>query len=228
MVPRITPMSYWLRTGRVIPADVLERKFNPNHDPKNGQFTNRPGGATSAQRKPNRRGTVIQDSVRTIPGYPQTGKDAWRAANDKVFIDAVNNYNAKHGYMPGNPQYWTVDLLKAQAMVESGGDKAAFLRDPLQVNVPGDWKKGEKAKYTDLTGPHQPMTPALSASAALDWLTYKGSKHDDSGKVLYFRGIQNALLNYNGRTDISPKWGNVEHRLWYANRVIVLAKAVSK
>ncbi len=46
MVPRITPMSYWLRTGMMVPAEVLERKFNPDHDPKTGQFASRAGGGS--------------------------------------------------------------------------------------------------------------------------------------------------------------------------------------
>ena len=50
MVPRITPMSYWLRTGMMVPADVLERKFNPNHNPKNGQFMNGAGGGKTAKK----------------------------------------------------------------------------------------------------------------------------------------------------------------------------------
>jgi hypothetical protein len=38
----------YLRTGRrIVRPDVPERKFNPYHDPRNGQFTFAPGGARS-------------------------------------------------------------------------------------------------------------------------------------------------------------------------------------
>lgn len=37
----------YLRTGRLVPTDALERKFNPYHDPRNGQFTFAPGGPRS-------------------------------------------------------------------------------------------------------------------------------------------------------------------------------------
>jgi hypothetical protein len=37
----------YLRTGRRLAAEILERKFNPYHDPRNGQFTFAPGGPRS-------------------------------------------------------------------------------------------------------------------------------------------------------------------------------------
>lgn len=40
--------EFFLRTGRrLVRADVPERKFNPYHDPRNGQFTFAPGGPNS-------------------------------------------------------------------------------------------------------------------------------------------------------------------------------------
>ena len=49
--------GWWLRTGRLMPvrsADGVELKFNPYHDPDNGQFTFAPGGggggATTSRR----------------------------------------------------------------------------------------------------------------------------------------------------------------------------------
>lgn len=45
--------SYYLRTGRRLPLqaadDAVEQKFNPYHDPRNGQFTFAPGGRRSLQ-----------------------------------------------------------------------------------------------------------------------------------------------------------------------------------
>ena len=39
--------SFWLRTGRRPAPATVERKFNPYHDPRNGQFTFAPGGPRS-------------------------------------------------------------------------------------------------------------------------------------------------------------------------------------
>jgi hypothetical protein len=41
--------EHYLRTGRRLPTPAPERKFNPYHDPRNGQFTFAPGGPKSLQ-----------------------------------------------------------------------------------------------------------------------------------------------------------------------------------
>ena len=49
--PSQRAFSHYLRTGRRLPKDIfiesqdIELKFNPYHDPRNGQFTFAPGGA---------------------------------------------------------------------------------------------------------------------------------------------------------------------------------------
>lgn len=64
----------YLRTGRrpdlAAPARGLERKFNPYHDPDNGQFTFAPGGARSGtSRRSPREGTA--PSARASPAQPR-------------------------------------------------------------------------------------------------------------------------------------------------------------
>jgi hypothetical protein len=60
----------WLRTGRRRLSYPIEVKFNPYHDPKNGQFTFAPGGPRSledvivAQRSPIARETSIRPAPR--------------------------------------------------------------------------------------------------------------------------------------------------------------------
>lgn len=78
-------------------------------------------------------------------------------------------------------------------MVESGSsaDRKVFLTDPFQVNNPQDWVPA-KVTIAGLTGPHQPMTPAISATAALKWLLYKGTKQGT------YMGRYMALRDYNG------------------------------
>ncbi|HEY5411647.1 MAG TPA: hypothetical protein VIJ94_13075 [Caulobacteraceae bacterium] len=135
-----------------------------------------------------------QTTIDPIPGYDQTGDNAWRAANDQTFLDAVNRYNAANGYRPGDPGYWTADMLKAQAMQESGGSRRAFSTDPLQVNA-GDWD--DKKRTLSGLEPGQAMTPQTSAGAALKWLQYKGWLRDGTGKAYRYLGDESALQRYN-------------------------------
>ena len=60
-------------------------------------------------------------SIGAIEGYPETGNNSWRADNDQAFIDACNNYNEKYGLSEGDDGYVSPKMLKAWAMVESGG-----------------------------------------------------------------------------------------------------------
>lgn len=124
---------------------------------------------------------------------------------------------------PGDDGHWTALRLKSQAMLESGGDKAAFLSDPLQVNVSGDWVP-KKASLLGLTK-NQTMTPAVSAKAALGWLRYKGSIHDSSGKITGFRGNFQALRRYNGNPKIYPRHPGVQHKDYYGREVLRLESA---
>jgi hypothetical protein len=151
---------------------------------------------------------ALQTRIDPIPGFPQTGDSAWRAQNDQIFLDAVNAYNIRHGLRPGDPGYWTADMLKAQAMRESGSDrdKAKFLSDPLQVNTPANWDDA-KIKIAGLTGPDEPMTPEISAGAALEWLRRNGWHHDTSGAEDRYLGDSAALSNYKGRDKYAdPKY----------------------
>lgn len=45
---RHAPFAHWLRTGFWLAEPALEVKFNPNHDPSNGQFTFASGGGEGA------------------------------------------------------------------------------------------------------------------------------------------------------------------------------------
>ena len=243
---------HWLRTGRVAvdPEQPPEVKFNPNHDPKNGQFTYSGEGGSASQpssvlrtmglpvesisnpqptpaepkaqsaatRRQQRRSTIIMKKLKPIPGYPETGADSWRAADDKVFIDAANKFNSERGLKPGDPKYIDPQLIKAWAMVESGGDKAAFLRDPLQANNPGDWNT-DKLRLLGLQK-DQPMTPELSAQAALKWLEHKGTRRDKATSPPRWLGWDHAFEQYNGRNELGKD--GVPLKLWYRQQVMKL------
>jgi len=137
-----------------------------------------------------------KNPIGPVKGYPEAGKDAWRAANDDVIVAAANKYNSERNLLPGDMEYMTPKLMKAWQMRESGGSPEAFKTDPFQVNNSGDWPKDDmKSKVSGLTK-GQKMTPETSAEAALKWLHYKG-RIGDEGKLVPYQGHYHALKNYN-------------------------------
>lgn len=103
-------------------------------------------------------------------------------------------------------------------MVESGGSKLAFLRDPLQVNNSGDWQS-PKPQVTGLAK-DQRMTPVVSADAALKWLEFKGYFRDDNGRPGHWIGFERALQRYNGKRTF--RQSGIPHNVWYAREVMRL------
>ena len=162
---------------------------------------------------------LAKRAIGAISGYPETGTDSWRASDDAAFIKAVASYDAENGLKPGDSLYVTPKLLKAWAMVESGGSESEFLSDPLQVNKAGDWV-AEKSVIAGLAEGQQ-MTPSTSAQAALKWLYYKGTIHNVSGDVIGYRSLSEALFRYNGNMSYFPD-PSMSHAQWYANKILSL------
>jgi len=165
-----------------------------------------------------------QWGIEEIAGYSEADNSVWRRKNDQIFISAVDTYNGKYNLKKGAGGYMTPKMLKAWAMVESGGDSGAFLKDPLQVNNPGDWVP-EKTEIG--LSKYQIMTPETSAPAALEWYRRKGFYHDDSGQEVYWRGDWEAFKRYNGNTNQPDPRHNSQrktHAEWYADEVMKLGK----
>jgi hypothetical protein len=162
----------------------------------------------------------LRQKLKPIVGYPESGASSWRASNDAAFIEAANKFNHHHGLAPGDPMYIDPAFVKAWAMVESGGSKSAFLRDPLQVNNPADWAD-EKLRVMGISR-RQIMTPATSADAALRWLYYKSFIRDTNGRPGPWIGFERALQRYNGRNKLHSS--GVPHKVWYAREVMRLYK----
>jgi hypothetical protein len=171
---------------------------------------------------------IFQGPIGAIEGYPEDGNNAWRAANDAAIVAAVNRHNAERNLYPGDAEFMTPPLMKSWMMEESGSsaDRAAFERDPFQVNNPGDWteKSNEKQRIAGLQK-DQVMTPETSADAALKWLAYKARLHRDGGGRLgpYWTPYE-AFQNYNGRSDeyegSDEEYAGMKHREAYANRIL--------
>lgn len=228
-------------------VSLIEAKFNPYHD-ESGRFTTSSGAVAIARKQPssNPKGagpvshassapqrsssrTVRQSKpAAEIPGYPEIGRNSWRASNDYAFEAAANFYNKKYGLRRGDSDYKTPEFLKAWAMRESGGegDRSAFSSDPFQVNVPGDWAP-EKTRIAGLRR-GQRMTPAISVYAALEWLRQKSLIRDGRGQVIGRRSVQRSLEKYNGRSDHSRQSGNETHGEWYARTILNMARQAER
>jgi len=156
------------------------------------------GGASAGPAGP-------QHPIAAIPGYPETGKGAWRAGLDDKIGANVDSYNARHGLKEGDPLYLTPHLVKSWIMEESGGDQSAFESDPMQVNKHADWKNTgpDKERILGLTE-NQVMTPDTSLPAGLDWFYDRGAIHDERRKVTGFRDLPTALGRYNANSTVDP------------------------
>ena len=120
----------------------------------------------------------------------------------------------------------SVEQVKAQMIQESGGQnalsRAAWKKDPLQVNVPGDWNSYKK--YLGLHRPRNRNEGSLETNlkAGIMLLARKGfgesgqpAANRPSGK---FDGWRPALQRYNGRKDLTTE--GVPYRVAYANRIL--------
>ena len=244
--------EHYLRSGERLTTNEWlarqQRKFNPYHD-ELGRFTFATGGvgasglasrpasplrspspepaAKPLGQRPVEAATASPAPARPrrmaeIPGFPDSGKTAWRASNDYAFEAAANLYNKKDSLRPGYAGHRTPEFLKAWAMRESGGegDEQSFKTDPFQVNNPGDWpRNGEKARVLGLRK-GQKMTPAVSAYAALEWLRHKAKIQDGKLNVIGFRNDRAALERYNGNIKYTRQSGAVKHNVWYAATIL--------
>jgi len=156
-----------------------------------------------------------EKAIGPVVGYPEMGRDAWRAANDGAILSATGKFNNEHGYQPDDPRHVSPQMMKSWMMQESGGDRGAFESDPFQVNHPGDWVP-EKANEAGLVE-GQIMTPQTSAEAALKWLRFKGSVHDSRHNITSYRGNRAALMGYNGRNDLID---GIPFKLHYAETIL--------
>ncbi len=134
-IDRRRDFSIWLRTGRppTRTADGIELKFNPYHDPRNGQFTFAPGGPRSLSR-------VVISHRRPKTALQRPSESMWRKAPaapvDKLpegggIIDAVYRSGSDTGSFQ-NTQ------LRPPPRMPRGSNSRAF-EDPmtLEQTFPG-------------------------------------------------------------------------------------------
>ena len=189
----------------------------------NTNYTNDAGGIIASQQSMAR--------IVPVPGYSEEGNLSWRGSLDQTIINAVNDFNKEYLLQPGDPGYRTPEFVKAWIMIESGGNKADFLRDPLQMNKdPRDWSE----RKLDIGVPRNraEMTPEISITAGLEWLNMKGYQNISGGSVYPYQGDLNALRRYNGSptehrdpTTASVPYDyhpGMTHSRWYGPKIIGL------
>lgn len=143
-------------------------------------------------------------------------EDARYQRHDGLIVKIVNEFNADKANWAGATVFQaakipdlTPAMVKSHMIEEAGGNgsrsKAAWEKDPLQVNVPGDWS-GEKT----LVGLKKPSkrnegNAEENIRAAIKYLVRKGFSSSARPAANrpdgYFDGWRKALQRYNGRRD---------------------------
>ena len=138
--------------------------------------------------------------------------------HDRIIAKCVREFNRHRGAWAdaNRDQARTIpditeELVKAHMIQETGGgdsrSRAAWNKDPLQVNVPGDW--GNEKKLLGLKKPkaRNEGGTELNIRAAIKYLVRKGfSKSGKPVRVVdeqQFWDWATALENYNSRTALT-------------------------
>lgn len=143
-------------------------------------------------------------------------EDARYQEHDALIAAMVTDFNANKAAWCGGTAAQaskildlTPALVKAHMIEESGGNgptsKAAWAKDPLQVNVPGDW--GVEKEKVGLVKPVRRNEGTLqnNVCAAIKYLSRKGfgvsARPAAERPEGFFDGWPRALQRYNGRRD---------------------------
>ena len=157
--------------------------------------------------------------------------DARYQQHDSEIRDAVLDFNSNKAARIGCTEDQaelipdlTEQTVKAWLIEESGGgdvrSRAAWQKDPAQVNVPGDWGEGKTS--LGLTKPKVRNEGDLRTNlrAAVAYLARKGfGRSGQAPKAgATFDGWTKALERYNGRSDQCVN-GKI-YRVNYANQIM--------
>lgn len=157
--------AFWLRTGRrliVAPAETVERKFNPYHDPRDGRFTFGPGGGAGnasasgglTRARPDRSEASFPRSARTSPASSEPPRPD-TLLNDGVFRPDGTNL---------------LQLVQGERSPPRMGDNIRAFNDPMTLEqvFPGlrDSPGGSIIAAADgifnFSGPASGLTTTLS------------------------------------------------------------------
>lgn len=167
-------------------------------------------------------------------------EDPWFQRHDALIARLVDNFNKNRATWAGSTVSQaaaipplTVAQVKSQMLQESGGkdvrSRAAWKKDPLQANVPGDWSSYKK--YVGLHRPRNRNEGSLETNlkAGIMILARKGfgvsAQPAGNKSANSFSGWRRALQRYNGRSDLTTE--GVPYRVSYANRILQRANRPS-
>lgn len=185
-----------------------------------------------------KKGDAAKSPVTKVSGLPSVPvfagfEDPRFQMHDKLIAKCVAAFNAHReawaGATPGQASQIspiTTAQVKSQMIQESGGanalSRAAWRKDPLQANVPGDWSSYKK--YVGLHRPRNRNEGSLEANlkAGIMILARKGfspsAQPAANRPSSRFGGWRQALQRYNGRSDLTPN--GVPYRDVYASRIL--------
>lgn len=192
-------------------------------------FTRTPLGADQHYAVKERKPVEPEQELPIFSGF----EDDYYQQHDKLILKLVKEFNENRAAWAGAEEGASVvipplrpELIKSLMIEESGGkgsrSKKAWLCDPLQVNVPGDWTEEKR----DL-GLHKPAnrnegTLEGNVRAGIMYLVRKG--FGVSGQPIskrpnaYFDSWRVALERYNGRKERIRDGRS--YRAAYADRII--------
>lgn len=175
-------------------------------------------------------------TVLSVPIFTGFEDDRYQK-HDTLILKLVSEFNANRAQWAGAEPDAKIEipelkpaLIKAMMLEESGGNgprsKEAWERDPLQVNVPGDWDESKKALGLKRPKERNEGTLETNLRAGIKYLVRKG--FGTSGKPIshrtkvYFDSWRTALKRYNGRND--RLHDGRSYRSAYADRILRRAK----
>lgn len=177
-----------------------------------------------------------QAKVLSVPIFKGFEDDRYQK-HDALILKLVTEYNAHRAEWAGAEPGAKIEipelkpaLIKAMMLEETGGggkrSREAWDRDPLQVNVPGDWDEAKKDLGLKRPKERNEGTVETNLRAGIKYLVRKG--FGTSGKPVahrtgvYFDSWRTALKRYNGRKD--RLHDGRTFRTAYADRILRRAK----
>ena len=183
------------------------------YNPKNGNWISRDPITDTynyADNTPLAKYDIIGLYPRTFKGF----ENSRYQKHDNIIEKYVNDFNSNKAKYAGcseeqakNIPDLDENLLKSMMIQETGGgdrrSRAAWEKDPLQVNVPGDF--GSEKLCLGLKKPKKRNEGTLEGNlkAAIMYLVRKGFGRSGKApcKAATFDGWKDAIRRYNGRTD---------------------------
>lgn len=163
-IDRRRDFSIWLRTGRppTRTADGIELKFNPYHDPRNGQFTFAPGGPRSLAR-------VVISHRRPKAVAERPWEAMWRKPASPVDTAPESGGIVDAVYRPDGTTGSFRDVQFRPPRVPRGSNSRAF-EDPMTLeqtfpglrDAPGGSVISLLDNLFDITGPTNELMAAMT------------------------------------------------------------------